>query len=325
MARDKLSAINDFTFSTRNQSYRSIPDKVFTSFSTEHCELSSILDWTATRSLGFLDHRPVCTRVSLASLCSGWIEYPTQPITRPRITIDSKSLTPEHETSLHTAVSAWRRSLSPSIAAQLLHDRPQPQTITPDDLASMHKALCNLFVDIPATVYSTGQQAGTAHSIYKTRSAGQTQQVLCWLQHYQLSLADLHAAKARGANRISKPARRAARYIRTQIYTQSYIRTALPTITCPFSTCLSTWTVSEITSHHQEIQELQAQCKKAYDHELYLSKQEKRRFDMESVSKSLQFHNPTQTSSGRQSFWVASSLHYERPCQLNAPPYRRSC
>lgn len=174
MAQDKLTAINDFTFSTRNHSYRSIPDKVFTSFPPDHCEPSTIFDWTDTRSLGLSDHRPVCTRVSLARLCQGWLEYPSEPLSRPRIKIDPKTLTPEHESSLHTAVAAWKQTLSPSMSTWLLQDRPQPQLAAPDDLTTMHTELCKLFVEIPSLIYATGSHA-SGSGIYKTRSAGQTQ------------------------------------------------------------------------------------------------------------------------------------------------------
>jgi hypothetical protein len=83
MARDKLTAFNDFTFLSSNQKYRSIPDKLFTSFPTHHCNHSRILEWEDTKAFELSDHRPFITKISLASLCSGWIEYPLSPITRP--------------------------------------------------------------------------------------------------------------------------------------------------------------------------------------------------------------------------------------------------
>jgi hypothetical protein len=122
MARDKLSAFNNFTFLSSNQKYRSIPDKLFTSFPTHHCEPSRILEWEDTKALGLSDHRPIITKISLASLCSGWIEYPLSPITRPRITINSDNITQEQNDKVIAAVSTWKSTLPPHIAAVLLHD-----------------------------------------------------------------------------------------------------------------------------------------------------------------------------------------------------------
>jgi hypothetical protein len=105
MARDKLTAFNDFTFLSSNQKYRSIPDKVFTSSPTHHCEPSQILEWKDTKALGLSDHRPVITKICLASLCNGWIEYPLSPVTRLRITINADNITQERNDKVIAAVS----------------------------------------------------------------------------------------------------------------------------------------------------------------------------------------------------------------------------
>jgi exonuclease III len=160
MARDKLTAFNDFTFLSSNQKYRSIPDKLFTSFPALHCKPSRILEWDDTKALGLSDHRPIITKISLASLCSGWIEYPLSPITRPRITINADNITQERNNKVIAAVSTWKSTLPPHIAAVLLHD-PAPNSsaeVSIDDLTSIHSHLTDLFVTIPGQCYTTGPQ-----------------------------------------------------------------------------------------------------------------------------------------------------------------------
>lgn len=49
---------------------------------------------------------------------------------------------------------------------------------------------------------------------------------------------------------------------------------------------MSTWTLSELTLHRRDVHTLHTEWKKAYDHELYLSKQEKKQHDVEEISKS---------------------------------------
>ena len=313
IARDKLTAIHDFTFSTRNHCYRSIPDKLFTSFPPSHCEPSTILDWTATRSLGLSDHRPICTRISLARLCQGWIEYPSKPLTRQRIVIDTKALLPEDETALHQAVSSWRGALLPPLATWLLQDPLPGDLATTDDLTDLHSELCKLFVEIPATVYTTGQHT-RGHHIYKSRTAGQTQSVLCWLQHYKLSLADLYAAKVRGALSLSKQARRAARLTRKHFYTNTTIRTSLPTIVSPFSTRLPNWTLTALTSHRQEVHDLHAEWKKLYDHELYNSKVDFKKRQLDEIA-----HSPFNSTTRRKHHLGGKSFGAPLPCIMKDP------
>jgi hypothetical protein len=239
MARDKLTAFNNFTFLSSNQKYRSIPDKLFTSFPTHHCEPSRILEWEDTKALGLSDHRPVITKISLASLCSGWIEYPLSPITRPRITINADNITQERNDKVIAAVSTWRSTLPPHIAAVLLHD-PAPDStaeVSINDLTSIHSHLTDLFVTIPGQCYTTGSQ--TRQKVYKPLKAGKCQHVLSWLQHYKLMLANLYAAKVRGARNLSQGPRRNARQIRQRFLTDTSIQAALPEILHPFSIKLS--------------------------------------------------------------------------------------
>jgi hypothetical protein len=158
MARDKLTGFNDYTFLSANQKYRSIPDKLLTSFPTHHCKPSRILEWEDTKALGLSNHRPIITKISLASLCNVWIEYPLSPITRPRITINADNITQERNDKVIAAVSTWKSTLPPHIAAIFLHD-PAPGSaaeIPINDLTAIHSHLTDLFVTIPGQCYPTG-------------------------------------------------------------------------------------------------------------------------------------------------------------------------
>jgi hypothetical protein len=194
MAPDKFTALNDFTFLSSNQKYRSMPDKVFTSVPTHHCKPSRILEWEDTRALGLSDHRPAITNISLASLCNGWIEYPLSPVTRPKITINADNITQERNDKVIAAVSTWKSTLPPHIAAVLLHDLAldSPIKVSVNDLTSIHSHLTDFFVTILGQCYTTGPQ--TRQKVCKPLKAGKCQHVLSWLQHYRLMLANLHAA-----------------------------------------------------------------------------------------------------------------------------------
>jgi exonuclease III len=262
MARDKLTAFNDFTFLSSNQKYRSIPDKLFTSFPTYHCDPSRILEWEDAKALGLSDHRPVLTKISLASLCSGWIEYPLSPITRPRITINADNITQEQNDKVIAAVSTWKSTLPPHIAAVLLHD-PAPNLtaeVSINDLTSIHSHLTDLFVTIPGQCYTTGPQ--TQQKVYKPLKADKCQHVLSWLQHYKLMLATLYAAKVRGARSLSQGPRRNVRQIRQRFLTDTSIQEALPEISHLFSINLSKWSLASLDQHRKLTQTLHTEWKK---------------------------------------------------------------
>jgi hypothetical protein len=92
ISRDKFTAYDNYTCFANNGKFRSILDKIFTSFPSEQCDKSIILDWDAYNNISLSDHRAVISLVSLASLCRGWIEYPKTPFTMyPRINVDNRT------------------------------------------------------------------------------------------------------------------------------------------------------------------------------------------------------------------------------------------
>ena len=278
MARDKLTAYHDFTYSSSKQTYRSILDKVFTSFPPDHCEPTQVLDSSVTQPLGLSDHRPVLHNISLARLCHGWLEYPDAPLTRPRIDIDTAHLSADQELTVRKAVVDWQRTLPPSLAPALLHDPIEPPPhISSDALAALHEQLTTLFVTIPATAFHTGSHT-PGHRLYKTVTAGKTQRALHWLKRYRLLLTNLHAAKIRGAQNIDKPTRREARRLRTEYFTDTTLHNALqPSLPALFSTKLATWTLRELNTHSQTVDTLHKEFKKVLDHDLFTSKQDRKR------------------------------------------------
>jgi hypothetical protein len=83
MAKEKLQAKEQCTFLSNSHRFQSIIDKTFTTFPTEHCESTQILDWHTYSKVGLSDHRAVITEVSLSSLCEGWIGYLSKPFRLP--------------------------------------------------------------------------------------------------------------------------------------------------------------------------------------------------------------------------------------------------
>jgi exonuclease III len=92
IGRKKLRAYDHYTYLSSNGKFRSILDKVFTSFSFDHCDKSISVDWDDYKDMTLSDHRAIITPISLASLCQGWIEYPKTPFTMyPRINLDRRT------------------------------------------------------------------------------------------------------------------------------------------------------------------------------------------------------------------------------------------
>jgi hypothetical protein len=85
MAVSKLTPYAGYTYATKKLAYRSILDRVFTTIGKQHCNPTIVLDWGEIYS----DHRPVQISIDLNSLCDGWLEYPHQQFTLPRINLDS--------------------------------------------------------------------------------------------------------------------------------------------------------------------------------------------------------------------------------------------
>lgn len=163
MRLDKLSAFNDFTFSTSTLKYRSILDKIFTNFAYQHCEPTEVLDWHRQSGIRFSDHRPVRTCINLSTLCKGWIEYPEQPLTRPRIKIDTNTVSNEHLNDLLDRIEVWRRELPTHVTDILFptsdtssHLNHAHAHLPEKAFEDTHSQLTTLFADIPSTVFETG-------------------------------------------------------------------------------------------------------------------------------------------------------------------------
>jgi hypothetical protein len=258
-----------------------------------------LAEWDDTKALGLSDHRPVITTISLASLCRGWIEYPLSPITRPRVTINTDTITQERNDKIIAAVSTWKSTLPPHIAAVLLHD-PAPDStagVSIDNLTSIHSHLTDLFVTIPGQCYTTGPQ--TRQKVYKPLKASKCQHVLSWLQHYKLMLANLYGAKVRGARNLSQGPRRNARQIRQLFLTDTHIQEALPEISHPFSIKLSQWSLASLERHRRLTQTLHTDWKKQFDDALLQGKRDKQKAD-----RSLVYSSPN-NSTTRQKYHLS--------------------
>lgn len=114
LSSSQYTAVSHHTYANSNFTYLSILDKIFTSFSTQHMEPTLILDWDQYAPVGLSDHRAALSIISLASLGSGWIEYPSTPFrSPPAINIDK--LTSLDPLSISSAIASWKASLPLSI------------------------------------------------------------------------------------------------------------------------------------------------------------------------------------------------------------------
>lgn len=175
MAKEKLQAEEHYTFLSNSHRFQSILDKTFTTFPTEHCESTQILDWHTYSKVGLSDHRVVVTQVSLSSLCEGWIEYPSKPFRLPP-RIDITKLTEESKTKMQEAIEVWKRGLPDSIASILLSSPLDSATGNPEHvdmgtLQAMHKQLTELFVDIPERFIQGSQPNRKGNNIKRNRRA----------------------------------------------------------------------------------------------------------------------------------------------------------
>jgi hypothetical protein len=176
------------------------------------------------KAVGLFDHRPVFAKLSLNSLCNGWIEYPATPLTRPRI--QRHNISEEQNKIICAAVQDWKTKLPSHLRSYLLSSserapgtpRPIEEPLSELHLVEMHQHLTQLFVNIPGAAYDSGPHA-RRQKVYKSLLAGKAQHVLCWLQHYKLMLANLYDAKIRGARNLTKALRRECRRVRTQSIT----------------------------------------------------------------------------------------------------------
>jgi hypothetical protein len=207
MVRDKLSALSNFTYSIVDGRYCSIVDKIFTSFSYSHCNKTQILSWSRHNGVKYSDHRPALTRIYLSTLCHGWIEYPLQPLQRPRVKIEPAAVSDDQNQDLKANITKWGSNLSPAVQRYFYpsHDPALPPLpdVTDDLLCEMHCELTKLFVDIPASVFGTGSSSSEL-KVYKTKTAGTAQHILYWLKRYKVSLVNLLNLKQHRGHRLRK-------------------------------------------------------------------------------------------------------------------------
>jgi exonuclease III len=172
IGREKLRAYDHYIYLSSNRKFRSILDKVFTSFSSEHCDKSIIVDWDDYKDITLSDHRAIITPISLVSLCQGWIKYPKTPFTMyPRINLSRR--TTQQVDHLRSLVNDWKSKLLPHLAAHLLTDSLNSPINANEDLRieeilleEMHSALTHLFVDLPSKAFHS--ELCNRHRVYKT-------------------------------------------------------------------------------------------------------------------------------------------------------------
>jgi exonuclease III len=259
MARDKLSALSDFTYSTADGRYRSILDKIFTSFSHGHCNKTQILSWSRHTGVKYSDHRPALTRINLSTLCHGWIEYPLQPLQRPRVKIEPAAVSDDQKQELKANITKWHSCLSPAVQRYLYpsYDPALPPLpdVTDSLLCEMHFELTKLFVDIPGSVFETGSSSPES-KVYKTKTAGSAQHILCWLKRYKVSLVNLLDLKRHRGHRLCKSQRRTARRVAADFHSDPRIHSSLPELSPLLSLHVRDWTEACWHSHMHKVKEL---------------------------------------------------------------------
>jgi hypothetical protein len=275
MARNKLSALGDFTYSIADGRYRSILDKIFTSFFHSHCNKTQILSWSRHNRVKYSEHRPALTRINLSTLCDGWIEYPLHFLQHPRVKIDSAAVSDDQKQELKYNVTKWRSSLSPAVQRYLYptHNPTLPPLpdVTDGLLCEMHSELTKLFVDLPGSVFETGS-TNTQSKVYKSKAAGTAQHILCWLKRYEVSFVNLLNLKRHRGHRLCKSQRRTARRVAAGFHSDPNIHSSLPELSPLLSLHVRDWTETSWHSHMHKVQELRGLWKHTLDSELLEAK-----------------------------------------------------
>jgi hypothetical protein len=117
------------------------------------------MPWDTVKVVGLSDHRPVLAKLSLSSLCNGWIEYPATPLARPRIQLHD--ISEEQNKLLYATIENWKAKLPSHLQSYLLSPSKRgPRTAPPTEepllelhLVEMHQHLTQLFVNIPGAAY----------------------------------------------------------------------------------------------------------------------------------------------------------------------------
>jgi hypothetical protein len=275
MARDKLSALDKFTYSTADGRYRLILDKIFTSFSYGHRNKTQILSWSRHNGVKYSDHRPSLTRINLSTLCDGWIEYPLHPLQRPRVKIDPTAVSDDQKQEFKANFTKWRSSLSPAFQRYFYptHDPTLPPLpdVTDALLCEMHYDLTKLLVDIPGLVFETGS-TNIKSKVYKTKVACTAQHNFCWLKRYKMSLVNLLDLKRHRGHRLCKSQRRTARRVAADFHSDPTIHSSLPELSPLLSLHVRDWTEMSWHSHMHKVQKRHGLWKRTLDSELLEAK-----------------------------------------------------
>jgi exonuclease III len=142
MAVSKLPPYADYTCATKKLAYRSILDRVFTTIGKQHCNPTPVLDWGEN----FSDHRPVQISIDLNSLCEGWLEYPHQQFTLPRINLD-----PTNEKKMK-----YLKELTEKWCGDQKQDSEGRINDIGAQFDSQYQKLQEIFVDIPSKAFPIG-------------------------------------------------------------------------------------------------------------------------------------------------------------------------
>jgi hypothetical protein len=133
-------------------------------------------------------------------------------------------------------------------------------------------------------------------------------------------LANLYAAKVRGTQNLSQGPRQNARQIRQRFLTDTSIREALPEISHPFSSKLTTWSLASLDQHRKLTQTLHTKWKKQFDDALLQGKRVKQK-----AERFLVYSNPINSTTrrtyhishkGRSTPLLAIMKHPDNPTTL---------
>jgi hypothetical protein len=174
MAVSKLTLYADYTYATKKLAYRSILDRVFTTIGKQHCNPTTVLDWGEN----FSDHRPVQISIDLNSLCDGWLEYPHQQFTLPRINIDSTN--EKKMKYLEELTEKWCQDRK--------QDPERGTKNTEAELESQYQKVREIFVDIPSKAFPLGTKK---NKDWKSRAQGIAEGNFRWMPRYLRALKNL--------------------------------------------------------------------------------------------------------------------------------------
>jgi hypothetical protein len=126
----------------------------------------------------FLDHRPIQISIDLNSLCDGWLEYPHQQFTLPRINLDSSN--EKKMKYLKTLTEKWCGDQKQDSGGRINDTGPQ--------LELQYHKLQEIFVDIPSKAFPSGKKK---HKDWKSRAQGIAEGNFRWMTRYLRALKNL--------------------------------------------------------------------------------------------------------------------------------------